>query len=424
MCHVHRTVGDTDSMATEAWSGYPPEVNSGRWEAGTGPASWEAAAAVWTDFAGLVLAAAQGLMSEIAMLTGVTITGMTSVSMMASSIPFFAWLAAMEAHALMQAMACQIVATAWATATTGIIPLPVVNQNRITEANAEATNFFGVNTPLIGELNREYGQFWTQDGSSMMTYDEAVMTATMPKMAPPPPPLANLAGGAGKVAETAAQTAADSAQTAAQMAQQSQGLADAMGQQGSASGDQMGSMMGMMQQPMQMASQMGSQMGGQFQSLTQPLQPMMQSLQSLMGQFSNGPQFGQGLDGAFAPSSLGMGSGGLPLSGGGAGMGGGGGGLGMGGGGMGGGPMGNLAGHGEKVKATSNLSGVPGPSLGAGNKVSGVSNGMGPMGGGGMGGAGAGSNQSSSRKSETILAANVEDLYGRTDSRAEARMFG
>lgn len=406
-------------MATEAWSGYPPEVNSGRWEAGTGPASWEAATAVWTEFAGLVLAAAQGLMAEIAMLTGVTLTGMTSVAMMASSVPFFAWLATMEAHALMQAMACQIVATAWATATSGIIPLPVVNQNRITEAHAEATNFFGINTPLIGELNREYGQFWTQDGASMMTYDEAVMTATMPKMAPPPPPLSSL-GSAGKMVESAAQVGQQAAQSASQMASQSQSFADAAAQQGSSAG---GDMSSMMQMPMQMGSQMGSQLGGQFQSLTQPLQSMMSPLQSLLGQFSNGPQFGQGLDGAFAPASLGTSTGGLPLSGGGAGLGGGGIGGGMGGG-MGGGPMGNLAGHGDKVKATSNLSGVPGPSLGSGNKVSGVSNGMGPMGGGGMGGAGAGANQGGSRKSETILAANVEDLYGKTDRRAEARMFG
>lgn len=401
-------------MATEAWAGYPPEVNSGRWEAGTGPASWEAAAMVWSEFAMLVLAATTGLMSEIAMLTGVTITGMTSVAMMASSVPFFGWLAAMEAHALMQAMACQIVAAAWATATTGIVPLPVVNQNRISEGIAQATNVFGVNTGLIGELNREYGQFWTQDGESMMTYDEAVNTATTPKMAPPPPAIADLGQGAAKSMEAAASAAQNSAQNAASMAEQSQGLADAAGQQGSQAGSGMESMM---QMPMQMAQQMGSQ----FQSLGQPLQQLSQPLQQLLGQFSNGPQFGQGLDGAFAPASLGAGQGGLPLSstsGGGMGMGGGGGGMGMGGG---GGPMGNLQGQGSKVSTSPNLSGVPGPSLGSGNKMS---NAMGPMGGGGAGaGAGAGGS-GTSRKSDTIFAANVEELYGQTDRNEERRMFG
>lgn len=405
-------------MATEAWSGYPPEVNSGRWEAGTGPASWEAAAGLWTDFAGIVLAAATELVTTIGLLTGVTITGMSSVAMLASSVPFFGWLATMEAHALMQALACQTVATAWATATSGIIPLPVVNQNRISEGIAEATNFFGVNSGLIGELNREYAQFWTQDGASMMSYDEAVSLATKPKLAPPPPPLSSVAKSAATAAEQLGQVGANTAQNAASLGETSSQFGDMASQTGSSAG---GDMSSMMQMPMQMASQMGSQAGGQFQSLTQPLQSLTQPLQSLLGQFSGGPQFGQGLGGAFSPAALGSATGGLPLSGmsaGGGGMGAGGGGMGAGGG---GGAMGALGGNGTKLASSSTLSGVPGPSMGSGSKM-GAGNGM--MGGGGMGGAGgAGGNQGSSKKAETILAANVEDLYGTTDRRAEARMF-
>ena len=403
-------------MPTETWSGYPPEMNSGRWEAGTGPASWEAAALLWTDFAAIVMAAATELVTTIGMLTGVTITGLSSVAMMSSSVPFFGWLATMEAHALLQAAACQTVALAWATATTGIIPLPVVTQNRITEAHAEATNFFGVNTPLIGELNREYAQFWTQDGAYMMTYDEAVSLATKPKMAPPPPPLSSAAKAAGDAAQGLAEVGANTAQNASKLGDTASQFSDAASQTGSSASDPMSSMMGM-------ASQTGGQMGGQFQSLTQPLQSLTQPLQSMLGQFSGGPQFGQGLDGAFSPSSLGAATGGLPLSsgmsGGGAGMGGGGGGMGgaMGG----GGAMGSMNGSGSKLSSSSTLSGVPGPSMGAGSKMGG--NGM--MGGGGMGGAGAGGagGQGSSKKAETILAANVEELYGRTDRRSEARMF-
>lgn len=402
-------------MATEAWSGYPPEVNSGRWEAGTGPGSWEDAAALWTDFAGIVLAAATELVTTIGMLTGVTITGMSSVAMLASSVPFFGWLATMEAHALMQAMACQTVATAWATATSGIIPLPVVNQNRISEGIAQATNFFGVNTGLIGELNREYAQFWTQDGSSMMTYDEAVTLATKPKMAPPPPPLSSVAQAAAKSAEQLAEAGANSAQNAASLGDTASQFGDMASQTGSSGGD----MSSMMQMPMQMASQMGGQMGGQFQSLTQPLQSLTQPLQSMLGQFSGGPQFGHGLGNSFAPASLGSATGGLPLSGMGASGGGMGGGIGGGMGG-GGGAMGALGGNGTKVSSTSTLSGVPGPSMGSGAKM-GAGNGM--MGGGGMGGAGGAGNQGSSKKAETILAANVEDLYGKTDRREEARLF-
>lgn len=386
-------------MGTEAWGGYPPEVNAGRWEAGSGPETWLAASTAWTAYAEIVQGVMAGLMAEIGMMTSTSIIGTASVAMAVSSIPFFAWLATMEGMALIHAAATAMVAESWATNTAGIIPELVVNQNRVSEATAEATNFMGCNTPLIAELNREYAQFWTQNGTSMMTYDDAVTVATAPKMAPPPPPLSSMGQAAALSAGQIGKAAGQSAQMASQFSNASSEMGEAMGKTGSSS---MGEMSSMMQMPMQMAQSMG-QMANPS-SLMQPMQSMMQPLQSLMGQFMNGPQMGGGLgDSTFAGSALGA-TGGVPLGASGGGMGGGvGGGMGGGVGGMGGG-LGSLNGSSQSIKPTSNLSGVPGPQLGSGAKLASTQGGMGGGMGGGRGGGGA---SESSRKSENIVAAEV-----------------
>nr|WP_241257435.1 hypothetical protein [Rhodococcus sp. KRD162] len=41
-------------MGAEPWGLYPPEINSGRYDAGIGPATWFAGAVEWAAFAGLV----------------------------------------------------------------------------------------------------------------------------------------------------------------------------------------------------------------------------------------------------------------------------------------------------------------------------------------------------------------------------------
>lgn len=385
-------------MSTDMWSGYPPEVNSGRWEAGTGPESWAAAAGVWTQFAGIVAAATGALAAEIAALTGTTLIGETSVGVALSSVPFYGWLMSLEAIAIEHAVACATVAEAWGMTTTGIIPLPVVNENRISEATAEATNAFGQNTPLIAELNREYAQFWTEDATSMLNYDNAVVLATAPKMVPPPPPLTNLGMASQGLMSQASRVAQAGAQTASRMSSATDGLSQAT--QGGGS-QMMSSMMGPMQSVMQSATQAPQQMMKPLQSLSQPLQ-------SMLGQFMKGPQMGGGLGSAFSATSLGS-TGGLPMS---TSSGFGGGGMGMGGGGGGIGNIGHLAGSSEKVaRPIGNLSGVPAPTLGGGGQVSAANNAMTGGGGGGMGGAGGAGSQSQQRKSEDILAAETGHAF-------------
>lgn len=429
-------------MPTEIWSGYPPEVNSTRWEMGTGPATWVAAAAIWTDFAALVMASAQSLSAEIAAMTGVTVTGLTSVAMLTSSVPFLGWMGAMEGIALMNALACSTVAQAWGTTTAGIIPAPVVTQNRITEAMAEATNFFGINTPIITELNRQYGQFWMQDAMSMMTYDEAVSLATMPKPAPPPPSLPGAQTMSAAV-DSAVQAGTDTAMQASQQAveQTSKGTQELS--QGAAGSSQNAS---------QMVSQMAGMVGQLPQAAMQPFQQVMQQgqqipqiLQQLLGQFMSGPQMGGDLGSSFALGDMAALNGGVPLltgagavgglgagSGGGAPLnmslpgGGGGGGaplnttLGSGAG-IGGTTMGTLTGNGDRtVRAAVNLSGVPAPTMGSGNATT-AGNGMAPMGGAPVGGAGA-QPPAGGRKSEVILAADTSS-YTPADIKQERKLF-
>jgi PPE-repeat protein len=378
----------------ETWIGYPPELNATRFEMGTGPGSWEDASAIWTELGALVTTSLGTISANIAMMTGVSLQGLTSVAMAGSSVPFLTWLMEMGGLAAVNALACATVGAAWATTTAGMIPSPVVLANRVAEMNAEATNFFGINTPIIIELNREYGQFWTQNGGTMMTYDQAVALATTPKFAPPPPILSS-GTGASQMMDSAMQVGEQAAQAGQQAAQIGQQAAQQTGQQ---AGQQAGqSSSGMEQLPQQVGSQ----------------------LQQVMQSFMQQPGMGTGLDGAFTPALASAGSG-LPLGGSGLGAGGGMGAGGFGGGGFGSGPLGTLSGNNAKVVNASNSTGVPAP-IGSGSKA--TTSGTGPMGGAPMHGAGR-NGEGSRGKHETIIAADQESVYEEMSIEEERRLFG
>jgi PPE-repeat protein len=75
----------------ETWIGYPPELNATRFEMGTGPGSWEDASAIWTELGALVTTSLGTISANIAMMTGVSLQGLTSVAMAGSSVPFLTW---------------------------------------------------------------------------------------------------------------------------------------------------------------------------------------------------------------------------------------------------------------------------------------------------------------------------------------------
>lgn len=395
-----------------------PEINAGRFEAGTGPATWMASATMWMGFGAMVVDAMAVFTAQLATM-GVNWQGSAPTAMAASASAFMGWLGECEAVCIANAGACTAVATAYAAGQTSMIPTPAVNANRASEMIAEATNFLGVNSGTILALNAEYAQFWGQNGATMMTYDEAVTTATTPKPISPPPPLASLAAATMHLGEEFAKAAGkDAIGAASQGAMQglnqsvsaTQSGAQAATQAPNAMSSQMSSMMGSAGQFMSMPGQMFGQVGQLGGQLTQPLQSLMSPFQSLISNM--GGNLNGGDASAFGMSGPGTESGfdGTAMSGGGIG----GGGfapIGMGGG-LGGGLGGSMA-HGAYMGASGPaprsqqvFTGVSGKESELSVAPGASTNGGGLYGGGGMAphAAAAGQQAGSGRKGDSIMA--------------------
>lgn len=273
---------------TEPWPTYLPEFNAIRQELGPTSATFLASGAMWSTLAALVAEAATAFGAELAAV-GTNVQGATQLQLVATAPLFMSWLAESGATAAANALAAYGVAEADGIARGTMVPTALVSQNRISELIAEATNFFGINTGLIAMLNGEYTGFWTDNATTMMTYDEAVQLATIPKPISPPPPLANAMSAAAQGAQSTAMAAADQGtQAATQAASQAQQPASTAAEAPASSAQQMmSSMLGsggqLLSAPTQALSQGTS-------SLTQPLQSMMQPFQSLLGQFGGSTQ--------------------------------------------------------------------------------------------------------------------------------------
>jgi len=397
-------------MPTEPWSTYLPEFNAIRQELGPGPATWLASGAMWSSLAAMVAEATAAFGAELAAV-GLNWQGLSQAQLAAAVPPFMAWLGLSEGVAAANALAAYGVAEAYAISRGTMIPTALVSQNRIEELVAEATNFFGINTGLIAMLNTQYAGYWADNAATMLTYDEAIQLATVPKPISPPPPLANALAAAARGAEsTAAAAANQGAQAATQAATQSVQQPATAATEAPAAGQQMvstllGSGGQLLSAPTQALSSGGS-------TLSQPLQAIMQPFQSLLGEFGGSTQDA----GAFLtgpPSSAFPGANaafsGLPAAAGGLGAGGGGIPMGGGGGGIPAGsmlsnayPYGNLG----NVKSQEVFTGVPGRAT-----VASANFGPGAMPGGGMApmmhGPGRDGTSSPRRESDAVLVADV-----------------
>lgn len=313
-----------------------PEINAGRFELGTGPTTWMESATMWLGFGAMVVDAMAIFTAQMATM-GINWQGSAPTAMAASASAFMGWLAEAEAVCIANAGACTAVATAYAAGTTSMIPTPAVNANRAAEMVAEATNFLGINSGLILQLNAQYAQFWGQNASTMLTYDQAVTTATTPKPISPPPPLASLAAATAHLGEEIAKAAGKEAIGAAsqgamqglnQSVSATQTGTNAATQAPNAMSSQMSSLMGSAGQFMSMPGQMMGQVG----QLGQPLQSLMSPFTSLVSNMGgnlngsdasafgmSGPETESGFDGAamsgvggggFAPVGMGGGLGG------------------------------------------------------------------------------------------------------------------
>ncbi|OHU47221.1 hypothetical protein BKG82_26565 [Mycobacteroides chelonae] len=379
-----------------------PEINAGRFP-GAGPATWLASATTWEAFA-VMAAQAMAATAAEAMAMGLNWLGLAPSAAEIAIGAHLAWWATMEVAAIANSLACYAVAAAYGAGETGMAPLPEVNLNRLNELIAELTNFLGINSGLIATLNADYARMWTQNGTTMMTYDTAVTAATSPKPTTPPPPLADAAGAGSTLGDALSQAAMDQSMGVGQVATNSMGQATQGATQGAAGPESMMSQMGQFaSMPGQLGGQVG-QMGGQ---LTQPVGQLAGSVNSLFGNLG-----GQSND-ASAIAGLGPENAafaGVPAAATGTGSGGGGGTL---GGGLGGAfvPHGSYMGaSGGAVKNQTVISGVS-------NKPTALTtaSATGIGGGGGFapahGGGGSGSGTTSSSGKRRVLAVDNDDTH-------------
>ena len=362
-------------MTQHPWGVSTPEMNAGVIETGSTGATWSAASAAWLGLADATLATMAITGGQMAASIS-SISGARSSMHEAATPPFLVWLGTMAGIAFKQAAVTATVAESYGMTRTTMIPSMQSINNRVREAAAEASNFFGQNTPLIAALNAEYAAYTMQNATIGTTYGEVITAATLPVPIPPPPPLSSAAkaaadagsamGQAGQlVSQASGEGVSQSASQAASAVSQGSGAANPAGM--------MSQMSSMFSAPMQALQSAGGGMSNPLSSLQQLLSAPMQ----MFGQAGGlGDLLGGGTTGdAFSPTLTGAG-GGLPLGGAGLGAGGGaglGGGAGAGAGGLGGGGMGGVGGlgglaaknetGGGSVRTAPVLSGVTSPGL-------------------------------------------------------------
>ena len=248
----------------------PPEVNWGSLMAGDHAASLTAAAAAHQGMAAM-LGGEAGMLGANAATTavsweggggaGMSMNAGTQVGVMGLALAWFQQAAASLAGA----------SQTYQTAFEGMIPGPVCDTNRVTQAGLVATNFLGVNTPAIVALDTEYfGHMWTTNAALMSMWQAAASAAIGELAIPPPinPVVANPAGPAAAVAAAAGQAGAQAGMQGA-----TQGMTEAAGP---ASGltEVMGPLMSQVGQVGQLGSQL-PQMLGQLPQMAGQIPQMM-----------------------------------------------------------------------------------------------------------------------------------------------------
>lgn len=172
----------------------PPEINSARMYAGPGSGPMLAAAAAWNTMGAEMRSAAAAYGSVVTELTGSGWLGPSSMSMLAATAPYLAWLniTAMQAEqASGQAFAA---ASAFESAFAMTVPPPVIAANRAQLAMLLATNVLGQNTPAIAATEAQYAEMWAQDAGAMNSYASASSTASELAPLAAPPSTANTDG--------------------------------------------------------------------------------------------------------------------------------------------------------------------------------------------------------------------------------------
>ena len=193
----------------------PPEINSARMYAGPGSSSLQAAASAWNGLSAELQSAAQGYQTVITQLSSDGWTGPTSAHMASAVQPYVTWMQETAAQAEQAATQARTAAAAYEQAFTATVPPPLIAANRAETAAATQANVFGQYTPLIAQLEAQYGQMWAQDATAMYGY--AGQSAAAAKVTPFASPAATTnPGGTATQAAAVSQATGTSAATGSQ----------------------------------------------------------------------------------------------------------------------------------------------------------------------------------------------------------------
>ncbi|MCV7278815.1 PPE family protein [Mycolicibacterium flavescens] len=299
------------------WHGMPPELNTARLMAGAGPAPMLQAAGGWEALAILLETQADELAGSLAALSS-TWSGAGSERAVAAITPMVIWLRTVAAQAQKRALQATAQANSYSLAMATTPPLPEIEQNHITHAVLEATNFLGINTVPIGVNEFDYFvRMWNQAAGAMDVYQaETALNLLFEPIMPMKPivipgvgesavsaALGQAAAGApaaalrnASIAHVGAQATVESAalMTGRMVSQTNQMAVHAENQtQRTQNSQQLGPQQ-QAQQGMQMGMQLASQLGstlGQLpqqasQMVMQPMQQLTQPLQQVTSMFS------------------------------------------------------------------------------------------------------------------------------------------
>jgi PPE-repeat protein len=148
----------------------PPEINSARMYAGPGSSSLQAAASAWNGLAAELSSAATSYDKVVTQLASDEWMGPASTSMASAAQQYVSWMSTTATQAEQAAMQARSAAAAYEQAFAATVPPPLVAANRAETAAATRANVFGQYTPLIAQLEAQYGEMWAQDSSAMYAY--------------------------------------------------------------------------------------------------------------------------------------------------------------------------------------------------------------------------------------------------------------
>lgn len=197
----------------------PPEINSARMYAGPGSSSLQAAASAWNGLAAELSSAATGYDKVVTQLVGDEWTGSASTSMASAAQQYVSWLGTTATQAEQAATQARTAAAAYEQAFAATVPPPLVAANRAQTAAAVQANVFGQYTPLIAQLEAQYGEMWAQDSAAMYSYaGQSAAAAQVTPFASPTATTSPAAAGlqSAAVSQAAASSGASSSQTVLQ----------------------------------------------------------------------------------------------------------------------------------------------------------------------------------------------------------------